>query len=71
MTAGDLQTLSATLAEDIQQAQGTTEQVILRGLVAAAETFNLTHGQDRLTAKLRAMDPGLRATILTTDKEQA
>jgi hypothetical protein len=69
MTAGDLQTLSATLAEDIQQVQGTTEQVLLRGLVAAAETFNLTHGQERLTAKLRNMDPALRAQLLT--KEQA
>lgn len=69
MKALDLQALSATLAEDIQQAKGATEQVILRGIVAAAETFGLTHGQERLTAKLRSMDPELRATILTPKAE--
>lgn len=38
---------------------------------ASTETFGLTHNQDRLAAKLRNMDPALRATILTTKVEQA
>lgn len=33
-------------------------------LEPAPETFGFTHGQDRLIAKLRTMDPDMRAEIL-------
>lgn len=66
MTAAELNAYSAELADDIAQVAGTTEQALLRGVVAAAETFGLTHGQERLAAKLRGMDPALRASIFIT-----
>jgi hypothetical protein len=69
MTAATLQALAADLHAETLEVLGATDQAILTGIVAAAETFGLAHGQERLTAKLRNMDPALRAQLLT--KEQA
>lgn len=69
MTAATLQALAAETAEATAHVTGTTDQAILRGIVAAAETFGLTHGQTHLIAKLRNMDPALLATIRGTGKD--
>ena len=65
MTAAQYLTLATEAAEQAATIQGVTEQALLRGVVAATETFGLTQGQDRLIAKLRAMNPTLRAELLT------
>lgn len=70
MTAAELQAVAAAAKAETLILESATEQAILRGLVAAADTFGLTHGQERLTTKLRGMAPALRETILTPKAEQ-
>jgi hypothetical protein len=65
MTAAELQTLAAELTTATLEVQAVTEQARLRGLTV--ETFGLTHGQDRLIAKLRGMGPEMRAEILAKE----
>lgn len=64
MTAGELQAINAQAAEATLLAEGLTEQARLRGLTAQAETFGLPACDTHLIAKLRNMDPELRAYVL-------
>lgn len=67
VTAAELNEYAAELTAATLEVQSVTEQARLRGLTV--ETFGLTHGQERLIAKLRGMGPEMRAQLLT--KEQA
>lgn len=63
MTAGELQKLGASAEQELHLVQGLSDQVLLRGVVAAADTFGQPVTNTHLIAKLRRMDPDLRNTI--------
>lgn len=63
MTAGELQKLGAEAGQETRLVEGLTDQLLLRGAVAAAETFGQPATNTHLIAKLRRMDPDLRDTI--------
>lgn len=63
MTAGELQKVGAEADQETRLVEGMTDQVLLRGVVAAAETFGQPVTNTHLIAKLRRMDPNLRNTI--------
>lgn len=74
MTAGELQDLSAELAEDVAQAEGTTEQALLRGIVAAAEAFDHMKPLPQLRAHRpsRLWEPAARhyQNLTETEKQE-
>lgn len=63
MTAGELQKLGAEAGQQARLVEGMTDQVLLRGVVAVADTFGQPATNTHLIAKLRRMDPGPRNAL--------
>jgi len=72
MTAAEYQSLASTAAQEITLIEGTTEQALLRGIVAAAEAFDYAAPLPPMPGyRGRSWEPAARHyRDLTTDEKE-